>query len=272
MSAVVAGVDVGAFTSKVIILNEKKEVLGRGMARTGGDLPKAAEEAFTAALEAAALPRSAVQYIVSTGFGRYLVPFRDIQVTDITSHARGIVHYFPQVRSILDIGNQSTRAFRIEPSGQVKNFRLNDKCAAGAGAFLLRVARYLEVPLEEIGALALRSQDPQAISSVCAVLAETEIINQITSGTKLEDILKGAMNAIADQSLTLLRRVGVESDVALSGGVSKNVGVVKSLEEGLGQRLYCGAGVEEGSLYAGAMGAALLGLVRLEKRGLGVRD
>ncbi|MBI2877618.1 MAG: 2-hydroxyglutaryl-CoA dehydratase [Candidatus Tectomicrobia bacterium] len=265
MSVVVAGVDVGAYTTKVVLLNEKEEVLGRALLRTGGDLSKASEEAYREALEAADLSRSAVNYVVSTGFGRYLVPFRNIQVTDLTAHARGIVHYFPQVRSILDIGNQSTRAFRIEPNGRVKVFRLNDKCAAGAGAFLLRVARYLEVPLEEIGAIALRSQDPQVISSVCAVLAETEIINQISAGTKLEDILKGAFTAIADQSLTLLRRVGVESEVALSGGVSKNPGVVKSLEEGLGQRLRYNAEGEEGSLYAGAVGAALLGLVRAKR-------
>ena len=129
----------------------------------------------------------------------------------------------------------------------------------------MRVSHYLEVPLEEMGSIALKSQDPQAISNVCAVLAETEIINQISTGTNLEDILKGAMTAIADQGLTLLRRTGIEGEVALSGGVSKNVGVVRALEEGLKYRIQVSADSEEGSLYAGALGAAILGMVRAKR-------
>jgi predicted CoA-substrate-specific enzyme activase len=145
------------------------------------------------------------------------------------------------------------------------NFRLNDKCAAGAGAFLVRVAHYLEVPLEEMGPLSLKYQEPQTISSVCAVLAETEIINHISAGARLEDILKGTMAAIADQGIVLLRRVGVEQEVALSGGVSENIGVVKALEERLGQKINCSANGDKGSLFAGAMGAAILGQIRLTK-------
>ncbi|MDP6560392.1 MAG: acyl-CoA dehydratase activase [Candidatus Binatia bacterium] len=262
---ITAGIDVGAFTTKVVVLGEDEKVLGRSLARTGSGLLQAAETAYDQASKEAGFSRQEVNYVVSTGFGRYMIPFRDIQITDITSHARGILHYFPEVRSILDIGTQSTRAFRIEPSGRVKTFRLNDKCAAGAGAFLMRVSHYLEVPLEEMGSIALKSQDPQAISNVCAVLAETEIINQISTGTNLEDILKGAMTAIADQGLTLLRRTGIEGEVALSGGVSKNVGVVRALEEGLKYRIQVSADSEEGSLYAGALGAAILGMVRAKR-------
>ena len=262
---ITAGIDVGAFTTKVIILDGDEKIRAKTLARTGGDLARASEEVYTQTLEQAGLGRKQVDYIVSTGFGRYLVPFRDIQVTDITSHARGILHYFPHTRSVLDIGAQSTRAFKIEPNGRVKTFRLNDKCAAGAGAFLVRVAHYLEVPLEEMGPLSLRYQEPQTISSVCAVLAETEIINHISAGVRLEDILKGAMTAIADQSIVLLRRVGVEQEVALSGGASKNIGVVKALEERLGQRINCSSNGNEGSLFAGAMGAAILGQIRLPK-------
>jgi len=262
---ITAGIDVGGFTTKIALLDENQDIKARAMVRTGGDPAKAAEEAFNQALEQAGLQRQEVRYIVSTGFGRYLVPFRDIQVTDITSHARGILHYFPQTRSVLDIGSQSTRAFKIEPNGKVKTFRLNDKCAAGAGAFLVRVAHYLEVPLEEMGALSLKCQEPRSISSVCAVLAETEIINHISAGAKLEDILKGAMIAIADQSVVLLRRVGIEQEVALTGGVSKNIGVVRALEERLGQKINYSTNGEDGSLYAGAVGAAILGQVRLKK-------
>ncbi|MFQ5873084.1 MAG: acyl-CoA dehydratase activase, partial [Dehalococcoidia bacterium] len=156
---ITAGIDVGAFTTKVVVMAEDEKVLGRALVRTGSDLAGAAEEAYDRVLKQTGLSRSGVDYVVSTGFGRYIVSFRDIQVTDITSHARGIVHHFPEVRSVLDIGAQSTRAFRIEPTGKVKVFRLNDKCAAGAGAFLVRVAHYLEVPLEEMGPLSLRFEE-----------------------------------------------------------------------------------------------------------------
>lgn len=262
---ITAGIDVGASTTKVVLLGEGEQVLGRALERTGSELVGAARKAYDLALEGAGLTAEGVDYVVSTGFGRYMVSFRDNQVTDITSHARGILHYFPAVRSVLDIGTQSTRAFRIEPNGRVKVFRLNDKCAAGAGAFLMRVAHYLEVPLEEIGRMSLRSEEIQTISSVCAVLAETEIINHISTGARLEDILKGAMVAIADQGMTLLRRVGIEGEVALSGGTSKNIGVVKALQEGLKQPIRVSADGEDGSLYAGALGAALLGRVRARR-------
>lgn len=262
---ITAGIDVGAVNTKAIILSEDKKILGRATLRTGSDLAGAAEEAFSLALKEAGVAREDVAYIVSTGFGRYMVPFRDIQVTDLTSHAQGALYYFPNTRSVLDIGAQSTRASRIEPSGRVKYFRLNDKCAAGAGMFLARVARYLEVPLEELGPLSLRSQEPQHISSVCAVLAETEIINQITAGARLEDIVKGVMLALANQGLTLLKRIGVEPEVTLTGGVAKNIGMVKALEERLGMRINFSADKQDGSYYAGALGAAILGLIRLQK-------
>ena len=262
-----AGLDLGAAFTKAVVMAQDRRVLGKGFIRTGGDLPRAAEEALGLALKEAGLPREAVNYIVSTGFGRYLVPFRDIQVTDLTAHAQGALFLYPNTRSVLDIGAQSTRASRIEPSGRVKVFRLNDKCAAGAGAFLVRIARYLEVPLEEMGPLSLQSQQAQAISSVCAVLAETEIINHITAGVKLEDILKGAMLAIANQGTILLKRVGMEPEVTLTGGVSKNVGAVKALEERLNQKVNSDG--DGGSFYAGALGAALLGLMRLKRLGLG---
>jgi len=262
---ITAGIDVGAVNTKAVILDGERNILGRATLRTGSDLPRAAEEAFLRALQEAGVRREDVAYVVSTGFGRYMVPFRDIQVTDLTSHAQGALYYFPNTRSVLDIGAQSTRASRIEPSGRVRHFRLNDKCAAGAGMFLVRVSRYLEVPLEELGPLSLKSREPQHISSVCAVLAETEIINQITAGAKLEDIVKGVMLALANQGLTLLRRIGVEPEVTLTGGVAKNIGMVRALEERLGMKINFNADGQDGSYYAGALGAALLGLIRWKK-------
>ncbi len=267
---VTAGIDAGAATTKAVVLSEEHVILGKGVVPSRADLARAAEAAFLLALEQAGLAREAIAYVVSTGFGRYMVPFRDIQVTDLTSHAQGALYYFPSTRSVLDIGAQSTRVSHIEPWGRVKVFRLNAKCAAGAGTFLVRVAKYLEVPLEDLGPLSLRSEEPQPISSVCAVLAETEIINHLTAGIKLEDILKGAMLAIADQGLGLLKRVGVEPEVTLTGGVSKNVGMVAALRQQLGQHINVSADGEEGSFFAGAQGAGILGFMRLKKlRGAG---
>jgi predicted CoA-substrate-specific enzyme activase len=260
-----AGIDAGAATTKAVVLSEENVILGKGVVPSRADLARAAQEAFLLALEQAKLSREDVGYVVSTGFGRYMVPFRDIQVTDLTAHAQGALYYFPNTRSVLDIGAQSTRVSRIEPWGRVKVFRLNAKCAAGAGTFLVRVAKYLEVHLEDLGPLSLGSEQPQPISNVCAVLAETEIINHLTAGVKLEDILKGAMLAIADQGLGLLKRVGVEPEVTLTGGVSKNVGMVAALRQQLGQPINVSANGEEGSFFAGALGAGLLGLMRLRK-------
>jgi len=261
---IVAGVDIGAGTSKAVLLDGGTgQVVAKVSQRSGARLDQAGALVLAAVLEKAGLRREDVAYVASTGYGRYQLPGRDIQITEVTCHARGAHFLFPGTRCLLDIGAQSTRAIHVDGKGRVLQFKMNDRCAAGAGRFLERIARALEVPLEELGPLSLRSADPQAISSICAVLAESEVINLVTSGKATEDILMGAHLSIAERALALLRQVGVEDEITLTGGITLNPGMRKALEQRLGRAL----NVSPDAVYAGALGAALLGLVRLRKRG-----
>jgi predicted CoA-substrate-specific enzyme activase len=255
---VVAGIDVGSRATKAVLLEaETGRRLGRSSLTTGADLAGAARRALDEAMRAAGVGE--VAYVASTGYGRYQVPFRDLQITEITCHGRGAKDLFPRTRTVLDVGAMNTRAMRVAPSGRVEAFRMNDRCASGAGRFLERIARGLEVELEEIGALSLRASDARPISSVCAVLAESEVINQVTEGRSVEDILAGAHGSIADRIVTLLRQVGAEPEITLTGGVSRNVGMVRALEERVGVSLNVSPDAE----HAGALGAALFGAARL---------
>jgi len=257
----VASVDVGSATTKGIILNEERRVLGRAVAKTGSDLAGAGQRAYDQALAAASIGEQEVAYVASTGFGRYTVPFRDVQITELTAHARGAIALFPNTRTVLDIGAQSTRAIKVAENGRVIAFRMNDKCAAGAGAFLVRAARYLELSIDEIGPLSCQSKSPQPISSVCAVLAESEIINHVTAGIGVEDILKGCHISIITRALPLLKRAGYEPELTLTGGTGKNVGLVQAVEEQLRTKVNVSPETE----FVGALGAALLALDRAIK-------
>jgi predicted CoA-substrate-specific enzyme activase len=220
-----------------------------------------AREAIATALDAAGLSGDAIAYTATTGLGRYAVPFRDIQITDLTCGARGAATVCPEARFVLDIGAQCSRAIRLRDGGKVKEFHMNEKCAAGSGGFLERAAKYLEVSVADIGPLSLGAQRPQAISSVCAVLAETEIINHVSEGVTVENILRGIHNSLADRALSLLKRVGLDGPVAFIGGVARQEGMVVALRDKLGVPVH----VPEGPEFAAALGAALLGRQRFLK-------
>lgn len=257
----VAGIDVGSKSTKAVVLDSKKKIYGAGKVRTRVDFPAIAKEALDLALRHAQLARDDLSYVATTGFGRYNVPFRDVQITDITSVARGAVFLFPKTACVLDIGAQSTRAVRVLPNGKVKDFRTNDKCAAGAGGFIERAAKYLEVEIEDVGELSVRSTQPKTISSVCAVLAESEIINHVSSGETVENILRGVHNSLASRALGLLRRVGLEEEVTFVGGVAYQKGMVAALSEAVKKKV----NVYSEPDMVGALGAALLALIRLER-------
>jgi predicted CoA-substrate-specific enzyme activase len=262
----VAGIDMGAKSTKAIILDDQRRIRGRSSIRTRPDFVAIAKEALEAALQDAKLKESDISYIATTGFGRYNVPFRDIQITDITCVGAGAVFLYPRTRTVLDIGAQSTRALRVSETGKVKEFRTNDKCAAGAGGFIERAAKYLEVEVEAVGQLSLDAVKPQNISSVCAVLAESEIINLVSSGETVENIMRGVHNSLAARSLALLKRAGMEDEVTFVGGVARQKGMVKALEETLKRKV----NVNDEPHMVGALGAAVLALRRLEKlRGIG---
>ena len=257
----VAGIDMGAKSTKAVILDGEKRICGKGAVKTRPDFPAVAREVLDLTLERAGLKESDLNYIATTGFGRYNVPFRDIQITDITCVARGAVFLFPKTRCVLDIGAQSTRALRVTDSGKVREFRTNDKCAAGAGGFIERAAKYLEVQLEDVGQLSLNALKPQTISSVCAVLAESEIINHVSSGETVENILRGVHNSLASRALALMKRAGLEDEVTFVGGVARQKGMVKALTETVKKKV----NVSDEPDMVGALGAALLALRRLEK-------
>lgn len=260
--SLVVGVDVGTRTTKAVLYDASKgEVVGRGIADTGHDLEAAARRAEERA-RGEAPGAGPADYTAATGYGRYQVSGRDIAITEITCHAVAAKHLVPSCNCVLDVGAMNSRAIRVGPGGRVLSFRMNDKCASGAGRFLERVARALEVPLEEIGPRSLQSAGAQPISSICAVLAESEVINHVTEGRPIEDILRGAHEAIAQRVAALLRQVGVVEDVVLTGGVTLNRGMVAAI----GTRLGVVPIVAPQAAYAGALGAALLGAVRLRKR------
>lgn len=260
----VAGIDVGSRATKALLLDSERRVRGSAILRTRPPFPELAKETLEQALSQDGLKGRTPDYIATTGFGRYNVPFRDLQITDITCVARGAVFLFPNTRYVLDIGFQSTRAMKLIEGGRVKEFHTNDKCAAGAGGFIERAARYLEIDLEEVGELSLRADNPQTISSVCAVLAETEIVNHVSEGKTVENILRGAHLSLATRALALLRRVGMDGETTFVGGVARQAGMVRSLEETLKVKVNVPAEPE----YVGALGAALLALQRLEKQGV----
>ena len=257
--AYAAGVDVGSTQTKAIILDEDRRIVGRALVDTGANVVRAAENAYRTALDNSGIYEEDVAFVVGTGYGRYKVTFGDIQITEISCHARGAVHMFPGTHTVLDMGGQDTKAIRVSPNGDVIDFVMNDKCAAGTGRFLQYAAMALDLPLSEIGAIALKAQRPVKISTTCTVFAETEVLSWLAKGKKIEDILMGVHRSIATRSIGLLRRVGIEEEVTFTGGVAKNVGMVAVLQEMLGFPL----NVSEESHYMGALGAALFAMDRI---------
>lgn len=258
----IGGIDIGTRMTKCVIFDTVAEqVVARSTILTRHNLALASEKALQEACSTLHIQPSDVFYVASTGYGRYQAPMRQIQITDITTHAMGAKYLFPATTNVLDVGAQHAKAIRINEEGRVMKFKMNDKCASGVGSFLERVAKGLELNLDEIGQLSLRSKDPQPISSICAVLAESEVINLVTSGYPVEDILMGAHLSISDRIVAQLRQVGVDGAVTLTGGITRNVGMVKALEQKIGRPL----NVCDDSEYAGAIGACLLVRRRLKK-------
>lgn len=254
----VGGVDVGSTQTKAVIIDDGRHIRGRSLIDTGAIITKAAENAFAAAAADAGLPVSGVAYVIGTGYGRYKVTFGHAQVTEISCHARGAQYFFPATHTVLDIGGQDTKAIRVGENGQVMDFSMNDKCAAGTGRFLGAAAYALDVPLSDLGPLALGARNPVKITTTCTVFAESEIISWLARGKKTEDVLMGVHRAIAGRSLSLIRRVGVDPEVTFTGGVTRNVAMVQLLQELLEMKL----NVSPEAHYMGAIGAALFALDR----------
>lgn len=258
-----AGIDVGSTYTKGVILREDDQLVGKAMMNTGFRLGEAATRVYQEALSQAGLDEDDVAYVVSTGYGRYQVPFRDVQATDLTAGAWGASFFFPNTRTVIDVGGQTMKASRLDGRGRVKTFRLNDKCAAGTGAFLEKTARYLGYNIEEVGPLVATSKEAVHISGVCAVFAESEVINHLTSGVAPQDIMHGAIVSLVDRSVQLMKRVRMEPEFTLTGGILRFGTMVRVMREELGADV----NVPRGDLvqYTGAVGSAVLARRRLHK-------
>jgi predicted CoA-substrate-specific enzyme activase len=260
------GIDVGSTQTKGIVLNQDREIVARVLTMTGANVTRAAENCFAEALKTANIPREQVLYIVGTGYGRYKVTFGDAQITEISCHARGAYHLFPKTKTVIDMGGQDAKGIRVGEGGEVKDFVMNDKCAAGTGRFLGSAAEALLLDLDDIGPISLKARNPVRLTTVCTVFVESDIMSYLAQNKKVEDILGGVHSAIAARTISLVRRVGIEPEVTFTGGVSRNVGMVRALEDKLGMKL----NVSPDSHFVGALGASLFALERaLRGKGAG---
>lgn len=246
------GIDIGASTAKVVIFDEG--IVSKAVIPCRFDTAQTAEEVFESGLQRAGITRMDIKYIVATGYGRVLVPMASKSVTEITCHARGAYYLNSKVRTVIDIGGQDSKGISLDDTGKVQEFVMNDKCAAGTGRFLEVMARALEVELEELGKLSLKSQEKVSISSTCTVFAESEVISYKNRGRKKEDIIAGVHEAIASRIFAMVNQIHVGEEIMVTGGVALNEGVVKALETRIGRRII----VSEDPQVVGALGAALM--------------
>ena len=256
----VLGIDSGSTSTNAVIMDQDRKIRAFSVVRTGAKSGVSAEKALKDVLEKASLEREDLSWIVSTGYGRVSIAFADENVTEISCHGKGAHYFNPTIRTILDIGGQDSKAIHLNEQGEVKDFVMNDKCAAGTGRFLEMIARTLEVSLDELGAIALASTEKIEITSMCSVFAESEVISLIANNKEKADIAAGVCGAIANKASGLLRRVGMEPAFMMTGGVAKNPGVVRAVEEKIGEKLY----ICEEPEIVGATGAALYALEKMK--------
>ncbi len=248
-----AGIDIGSSSAKAVIMDDRS-IVASGIILTGASSTAAASSVMELALAKSGIVMGDIDCIVSTGYGRVNVPFAQKNVTEISCHARGVNWYFPDVRTVLDMGGQDCKAIKCDEAGRVVKFALNDKCAAGTGRYLERLSKYTKVPLGEIGPRSLQPvSGPVAVDSFCAVFAENDVLLRIREGYQINDILAGAVDAIVERIVTIIQRIGAEEQLAISGGIAKNAGVVSRVEKRLGMK----ALIADEPQIIGAVGAAL---------------
>ena len=249
---IVAGIDIGSRAAKTVILKDG-QILSATIRDTGPESVKTSYMAINATLEGTGLTLDNIDYIVATGYGRVLVPFAKENVSEISCHARGINYFYPSVTTILDMGGQDCKAIRCDAEGHVTNFVMNDKCAGGTGRFLEMIADVLGTNLSDIGDVALQSQKAIPFNTICAVFAKTEAIAYLRRGVSRSDILAGLNEAIATRCLNLLKKVAIEKDFTITGGIAKNKGIVAKIKERVGLEPL----LAKDPQLIGALGAAL---------------
>lgn len=259
---VTAGIDVGSTYTKAVLTDEDGRILGRALNPTGFKLSKVAMDTYQTCLSEAGIKQGDVEYVIATGIGRHQVGFKDVHVTDLTSSARGAALLFPGTRTVLDVGGQTMKASRLDESAKVMSFRLNDKCAAGTGAFLEKTARYMGYTTKDIGPLLVTSRESVTISGVCAVFAESEVINHLSLGTPPADIMQGAIESLVSRSVQLMKRVKAEPEYTLVGGILCFDTMAQAVREQLKSEV--NVPDQDTVQFVGALGAAILGQRRLK--------
>lgn len=252
-----AGLDIGSVSTETVIIDKDKKILSYAILRTSSNNKKTAQESMQIALDKAKISFNDISHIVSTGYGRKIIPFKSDEISEISCHARGAHFLFPNTGTIIDIGGQDSKAIRVTENGDAIDFNMNDKCAAGTGRFLEEMAKALDITVEELGALSLKSKKELVISSMCTVFAESEVVSFLAESQAREDIARALHDAIADRVLSLANKVRLEGAVTLTGGVAKNIGVVQALKSKLPGRAI---NIPEEPQIIGALGAALIAL------------
>ena len=253
------GIDIGSLASKVALLSDEGKVVDYRVERSTYDFKRIGQNLFNDLIRENNLTRDNV-FLISTGYGRNTIEFADDRITEITAHARGVQYFFPEAHSVIDIGGQDSKAIVIsQKTKNVIDFQMNDKCAAGTGRFLEVMSHALEVPIDEIGELALRSNNPSSISSTCTVFAESEVISLFAKGTPKHDIAAGIHKSIARRVAGMAKRIGVSAPLVFCGGVAKNIAAKKYLEDELGYEIVTpDFNNENAAQFTGAIGAALI--------------
>jgi predicted CoA-substrate-specific enzyme activase len=249
-----AGIDSGSTSTNAVIIDSNKNVISFSVIPTGVNVTESANRAFENVLQKAGLSKEQISHIVATGYGRTNTGLGKKDVTEITCHAKGAFFLNPNVRTVIDIGGQDSKVIRIDSKGSVKDFAMNDKCAAGTGRFLDMMAQSLELTIEEISKCGLEWSEEINISSMCSVFAQSEVVSLIAAGKKIEDIVHGIYISVAAKVISLSGRTGMDKEFMMTGGVAKNIGVVKAIEEKLGRNVH----VEKEPEICGALGAALI--------------
>jgi len=247
------GIDIGSITTKGAIFKEGK-ILNTKVIFTGYNSEEAGKTILAELLKASGLIETDIDKVVSTGYGRNNVSFADKTITEISCHAAGAHFLNPEIRTIIDIGGQDSKVISVSEQGKVTDFSMNDKCAAGTGRFLEVMARALEVNLDDFGQISLQAEQPSKISSLCTVFAESEVISLISKGEARENIMAGIHESVASRVSAMARRVGIIDPVIMTGGVAKNIGVLRALEDQLNTKILVSASPQEN----GAIGAAIL--------------
>jgi predicted CoA-substrate-specific enzyme activase len=260
---IAAGVDVGSTQTKAVVMSDNGGVtiLARALLDTGANVQKAAERAFDQCCREVGIQTGDVGFVVGTGYGRYKIAFGNAQLTEISCHAKGAHFLCPGTRTVIDMGGQDSKAISVGKNGEVLDFVMNDKCAAGTGRFLANAAEVMGIGLDQVGPLSLKATRPVRIATVCTVFVESDILSYLAQGKKGEDILGGVHQAIAKRTLSLARRVNLEPEITMTGGVAHNIGMVRALEEVLGRQMQ----ISPDAHFMGAVGAALFALEKLDQ-------